>query len=194
MGGNPAILMKLSKKFLKGFTLIESLVIVSTVLTLGVLILPAFQLVRKQTLLQGSAMKLFHDLRRVQEMAMSTKEFHGIIPRGGYGIYLNNKAASYVLFADCNENSQYTPGNVCGVAPNKFSEEVETVYFESNVSIDNLSPGSPLNIVFAPPYPKITISYPSGIGQEAVIDLIFFDDPGLVKRVKANTAGLISIE
>lgn len=169
-----------------GFTLIELIVVIGIVALLTVLILPNYGQGREQFALQRSAHKLAQDLRQAQEMAMSAKKFHDLIPPGGYGIYFDktNLPQSYILFADCDGDKEYDlTGNPC----NGYSEKVSEQELEKKVKIKNLT-ASPLNIVFTPPDPEVFINQTFSLG------VITLTNDGQTKTVTVNKAGLISIE
>ena len=183
----------------EGFTLIELLVVTVIITILTAAILVNYRNSEQQFALQRSAHKLAQDIRRAGEMAMSAKEITGptgekVIPSGGYGIYLrslpNPPYYEIIIFADCNDNQQFTSGNVCGTPPNRFSESLEDVKLESGVKISNLSPNSPLQITFKPPSPKISIQG----GDTAEITLALEADPTKTKKIKVNAVGLIEVE
>ncbi|MDP2930573.1 MAG: hypothetical protein Q8N56_03150 [bacterium] len=174
---------------MKGFTLIESLTVVSIIIILSALILPNYRLGEQKFALENAMAVLNRNLRLAEEMAMSSKQFNGIIPRGGYGIHVDNNADSYIIFADCGSNPDhhYTPaGNDC----NGFPELIETVNLGEQVKISGLAPSSPLDIVFAAPKPTVIISGP---GNEAAITISLKTDLTKVKIIKVNTAGLIEV-
>ena len=91
----------------KGFTLIELLVITTIIAFMSALVIPNLRFGEGQFAVQNSAHKLAQDLRKVAEMSMSSSEFNGIIPQGGYGIYFEKSANFYTLFADCSGDSEY---------------------------------------------------------------------------------------
>lgn len=169
---------------MKGFTLIELLVVMAIILVLTLLVFPNYRLGEKIFFLEQSIANLAQDLRRAEILAMSAKEFHGMIPRGGYGIYAVAGEDKYILFADCDQNYQYTLANTC----NGFPEKVEEVKLGSGVSVANILPVSPLTIVFTAPTPLVTFSGP---GNEVTIILALTNDAGKNRTVKVNKAGLI---
>lgn len=174
------------KKFqFSGFTLIELMVVISIILILSAMIIPSYRQRAEILSLDRSANKLAQDLRRAQEMATAVREFQGIIPPGGYGIYLKRGDNFYILFADCNNNQRYDLiGNFC----NGFPEKVEDLFLERKVKITNLSPASPLTITFIPPAPAINIVPPSLTAE------IQLATNGQTRTIKINRAGLIHIE
>lgn len=161
----------------KGFTLIEMLIVISIIIILTSITVPIYQGSKKQLAIQRAVNKLAQDIRRAEEMAMGVKEFKGSFPSGGYGIYFNTPDR-YTLFADSNSNEQYDGAG----------ELVEDIFFETGVQISQLSPASPLTIVFIPPDPTTRIN--SGVSPAAI--LLKIDNS--TTSVKVLPTGLIFIE
>ena len=175
-------------RFLAGFTLVESLVVVTIILVLLAAVLVNYRVGERNLSLNESAAILGQNLRKAEEMAMSAKEFQGIIPQGGYGINLKTGDDFYIIFADCNNNHQYnSTGNYC----NGFPEKVGQIDLRKRSKIASLLSGtylSVMNIVFIPPNPLIMIS---GTGTEAIINLSLKEDASAIRTVRVNKAGLI---
>jgi len=161
----------------KAFTLIELLVVTGIIILLSALVLPNYRTGESQLALQRSANKLAQDIRRAQEMAMSAKEFEGVVPPGGYGINFQTNLTSYILFADLNNNKVFDSG-----------EAIETLSLERGVKISNLSPTSPLTISFTPPDPTVNINPSNSLA------IITLSNNGQTKIIKVNKAGLIYVE
>lgn len=180
----------------RGFTIVEILMVMAIILILSTIILANYSAGQKELALQRAAHKLAQDIRRTQEMAMSSKDF-GNPPtpsKGGYGIYFNvNEPNHYILFADCDNDKSY---DVDGSAFTCFSAEqftgyselVEDISLEKSVKIGGISSGLSLYITFVPPNPDADF-YPDA--QESIITLTTGDSH---KSVKINKAGLIEIE
>ena len=163
----------------KGFTLIELLVVTGIIVLFTALVLANYRLGEKQLGLQRAAHQLAQDLRRSQEMALSSQKINGQVPRG-YGVYLNkNQAFQYILFADLDANQRYS-------GP---SEKVEEKTLEGIVRISQLLPelDSALTITFVPPDPSV-VFYPDAAA--AFITLSVEE----TKTIQVNKAGLIAIE
>ena len=157
----------------KGFTLIELLIVVSIISLMSALVLPNLGNGEKKFSITTSAYKLAQDFRKVQEMAMSSAEFNGAIPLGGYGINIVSGSKSYVLFADVDGDRYCDSGERIG---NEIYLDGGTIFQTS------------ATIIFTPPDPSIY-----GVPKSIVLN-----DPSAVglssKTVKINSVGLISIE
>ncbi|MBI2624790.1 MAG: type II secretion system protein [Candidatus Nealsonbacteria bacterium] len=180
------------------FTVIEILVVLGIVVFLTAAILPSYRLGGQVIALERSANFLSQEIRRVQEMAVSSKEVgRGIVPQGqefypagGFGIYLKRQPFEITIFADCNGNGEVDRGIDCGTSPNKFSEVLESLSLEQGTNILSLSPSSPLTIIFKAPDPLTIISG----GNEATLTLSLNSDASKTKVIKVNSAGLIYVE
>jgi type II secretory pathway pseudopilin PulG len=175
----------------KGFTLIELLTVLAIIFTLTSVSIPYYRTAQKRYALESAAQKLVQDIRRVQEMAISTRicEPCGNKVPPGYGIYLHKNNTSYLIYADTNPdqgNEIYDGGDVI----------IETISFEGGVFIKNVNPSS-LSINFKPPDPKISIkgdsdSFPPM--EEVSIVLSLSTDTSKTKTIRVNKAGLIYVE
>lgn len=182
----------------KGFTLLEITVVATIIILLTVIFMASYRGGEAQFALLRSASKLAQDLRRAQEMAMSSQEFKGAF-QGGYGIHFDiSNPNLYILFADCDGDELYGGESLfvcddCSVAPcipDVFLEKKEEIKLEEGIKIVSLSPPSPLHITFFPPDPTVTIFG----GNEAIITLSLKDDLTITKTVTVNKVGLIEIE
>lgn len=167
----------------KGFSLVELLVTTAIILILTSLTMPTYRSSNKQLALQRSASKLSQDLRRVQEMAMSTKEVSGSVPYG-FGIYFDWLFLNYyILFADLNNNHHRDIGD----------QDLETIKLESGLRVLTLYPVSVFSIVFSPPDPTVWIN-DSSSGQTAEISIGKESDPSINQKIIVNNVGLIYVE
>jgi len=163
----------------KGFTLVELLVSIFIIVLMAGIILANYRVGGQQFALQRSANKLAQDIRRAQQMAMSAKEFQGMVPIG-YGIRFAQDYNKYVIYADCgNYTTQCTtyhcydgPGPLTGsdddpdwvgTPCNGKGEKVEEVTLESGITVDLASNwGRAMlmaRVVFIPPDPSVHINW-----------------------------------
>lgn len=190
----------------KGFTLIEMLLVVSIMLILTLIIVPIYQESRNQLALQRAANKLAQDIRRAEQMAMSTKECDicgGIIPSGGYGIYLatttwpNPEGYTAYFYADTSSVAQerYDSGD----------QIIETISLEKEVRIKTVE-----DTLFVPNRKKFSVNFKSpdpvinlmrwdpGAEQQLIGDLLITlslkEDATKTKSIRVNKVGLIYIE
>jgi len=169
----------------KGFTLVELLVVTGIIVLLSAIILPNYQSIARQFALQRSAHKLAQDIRRVEEMAMSTKEFQGEVPKGGYGICFKLSWGDYYkIYADKNGNEKF----------DEEDGEMETLNLERGIYIKDISPSS-LSINFKSPIPTVKIKTEAGQDSAtAIITLSLKSDSTKIKIIKVNSIGLIDVE
>jgi len=161
----------------KGFTLVELLVVISIIILLTGLVTTNYRAGQKSFYLQRSTQKLASDIRRVEEMAISTREISCGKP--DYGIYVgpNFPTNSYILFADCNLNQHYDSGSDVKIEENQL---------ETGVQIISVSP-SPLNLTFTPPDPTVNVSG----GTQAQI---LISNSAGQKTITVEKTGLIEIQ
>lgn len=200
-----------------GLTLTEILVTTAIIVILSGLVIANSGAGQNQLALSRSANKLAQDIRRVQEMAMSAEECDecggvGVIPPR-YGIYLDQNPFynhQYILFADYPGGSDgkfYWPHDLTK------DTEIETISFEKNIVISDVSkgngtclPGNPSgpkrgHISFAPPDPTTGIwigEWPAGgtnaVQCQEIILTLRAGTSGPTKVIRVNQAGLISVE
>lgn len=179
--------MKKSKY--SGFKSIKILVVVFVV-ALSATFLINHGLSGQQFDLRSSARQLAQDLREAKEMAMLVKEFEDLIPPGGYGVHFNlSNPASYLLFAD--NGNYYFDGYP---SEDKIVKEVE---LESKLKIIEFKIGetrsareTPLDIVFTPPDPRVTVN--SNQNQAAVV--LRDEETNETVTVFINSVGLVEVE
>ncbi len=172
-----------------GFTLVEILLALFLIVFFTGLTIANYKTGGRQLALQRSANQLAQDIRRAEQKAISTvecQECGGIIPQGGYGIYLCQGDNSYLLYADT------SPAGGNGAYDDGGDDIVETIDFETGVYIESIAPVSDMSINFQAPEPLITIS---GGANSATITLALEDtSPLQTIAVEVNTAGLVEIK
>lgn len=184
---------------MKSFTLIELLITISIISILSIFLIPNFHQVNSNMALERSAYKLARDLRGVEEMAMASKPFQAsLFPSGGYGIsfkYKDSKPNSYIIFADCNDNGEYEPGDPAVLScadsknanPHAYPELVQENFLEEGVTITNASPNL-FEMTFLPPDPTVKIS------PAAVSASIELSAKGKTMSITINGVGVIEIQ
>jgi len=194
----------------KAFTLLEITVVVAIIGLLSVIVLANYRGGEKQSALLRSTHRLAQDLRRAEEMAISSRKTpgeceqveEGVFPKGGYGIHFEKDSDSYILFADCDGEGDYDDSGSAfyckegenGAEPglgNSLNEIIEEIALEEGIKISNLFPISlenTLDITFTPPDPEVKITEE---GNEAEITLCLKDNPAITRTITVNKAGLI---
>ena len=180
-----------------GYTFIELLVVIGIIAILAAVGFPYYQRTKGQFVLERSGINLSQDLRRAQEMAMSSVKFNGSTSDGGYGIYIDvSEPDHYVLFADLNENEECDEPN----------EAFEDIKLEGGVEISAIGtelflcslgwPCTDIIIIFKPPDPEIII-------RGKILTLLWLDLStagiritlnGSNKEIFTNSAGLIYVK
>jgi prepilin-type N-terminal cleavage/methylation domain-containing protein len=177
-------------KFEPGFTLIELLVVSSIIVILSVIILANYELGNYRLNLDRSLHKLTQDIRKAEEMAMSSNAgFQGCSPNSpkGYGVYfdIQNSTTTYILFADCSATGQH----------DAQSATIETTTLEEGIFLSALWPpagSNQLSIVFKAPDPTVCIVDCTGSNDQSAIYL--GGRGGFSGEVLVNKRGLIEIQ
>lgn len=165
----------------KGFTIIELVIVIGIISILSIIIIPSYHAGQNQFALQRSAHKLAQDLRKAQEMAMSSNEISGKNPTG-YGIdFKKSRSNYYILFANLNSNTQRDGSD----------QDLETIELESKIIISDLSPSNNFSILFSPPDPITWVNNSSSKTAEITLSIQGTNE---TKIVRVNPAGLIEVE
>ena len=172
----------------KGFTLVELMVSVAVVGILSASVLIGWRPARAMFHLRHAAFQVAGDLRRTQQLSLSTHQFNcqTLPPENytGFGLYINTSTpTSYQVFENCSsDNHTWDSG-----------ETKETLYFPKGVIIQGLKKGgtsvSSLSILFVPPNPDTYIDETSS-GTEAEITLT---NGASTAVIKINNSGRIEI-
>jgi len=193
---------------MKSFTLIEILTVISLILILTVFVVPNFHLANSKMALERSAYRLAQEFRDAEEMALSSRGTPAsfgstFFPKGGYGLYFQDKAKSYILFADCdNDTAEPTPdhlydptgtGSSCKDSGTGqiFPEKVKEIFLESGVMIKKVNPLSLTAVTFFPPDPSVR-SIPALPAYPSVV-LVSIKDETKGYSVDVNQVGRIEI-
>lgn len=176
----------------KSFTLIEILVVVAIIIIILALTLASYRTGNQRLTLKRAVHKLAQDIRKTQEMAMSTKEFQGGIPQGGYGLVFATYQIAGVDFPHLYMIYTYT-------SDNNTDDAVETIKLENGVKVSKIfviSGGSETEknstfFNFIPPEPKTCIEGCAFDGVRIVLSLD--QDSSVTRSVKINKTGLVEI-
>lgn len=177
----------------KSFTIIEFVVVTTIIALLTGLSLANYNSGSKQLALQRASYKVAQDLRRVQEMSMSSRKFNNSVPQGGYGVFFWKVELAgydfphlYMLFADSDANGEI----------DFETEIVETVNLEEHIKFSDFyldeAKGNGTYFTFIPPDPETRIV--KGIYDSTRIILSLEDDITENKTILLNSAGLINVE
>lgn len=180
----------------QGFSLVEIIVVTAIILLFTALILPNYKAGQLQYALRLSSQRLALDLRRVQNLAMSTAGFDDRkAPKGGYGIFFDSSKKSYFLFADCNGSKDYTnTGSPCETTGADESEKIEEIKLETGVRIKSINGVGSGYVIFVPPDPSVIIN---GVATTAgTLDIVLCleeDCSNKNKIISVNGVGMIDI-
>ena len=171
----------------RGFTLIELLTSISIIAIMMAIVFANPHKSRQQLALQRSTYQLAQAIRIAEGMGISSEEVSacgGTVPQGGYGIHFISSSSQYTIFADCDGEGDYDPG-----------EKISTYNLEKNTFIESISPGSPLNIFFIPPDPRVIIKYGSSAITTSKASIILSCDatPNIKKEIDVTDTGLIYV-
>ena len=204
-----------------GLTLIELLVVISIMMTMTAVVFVNYRPGNQQLALNRSASKLAQDIRRAQEMAMSSAECPlgtgcaGQVPPR-YGVYGRESSVEkfYRIFADCVKGGCVIDDGIWHTAND---EEIEIQYYEERIELSVIQgvncicscapcpaciPGGQrrAHISFKPPDPitEIVLTGPPASPHLArcseVVMTLRVGATGPTRTVRVNNAGLIYVE
>jgi len=167
--------------FLAGFTLIESLAIISIILLLsGIAITNRLSGQKKYDVLQVSK-KFASDLRQAQNMAISGKK-QGTVASAGYGLYVVSPE-QYKIFYNKTIDASDSSKRYDEVMGN--SVDIETIRLPLNVSLSLTG----ITIFFVSPDPT---TYINGLNF-GLQDFILASD-GINRKITVYSSGLINAD
>lgn len=172
--------MKEILKTQKGFTILELMIVTAIIGLLAAGVLLGFRSSTNNYTLGQAAQQLVSDLRRVQNMALNGVAVFGY---NDFGIYIQDNATSYIIYADVNGNRTYQPSDL----------EIETVSFPQGGLIDSTTPiSSRIDVFFESPDPTTYINNNSSIGVSGTVT-VGAKGYSETKTITITTAGLIEI-
>lgn len=195
------MIQKNKKNRMKGFTVLELLVVIFIIGLLSALVLANYRDSQKKYNLSQSAQVLASDIRKAQNMAIGGMEDLSLTdPHCAYCLHFSTSdTGSYKLFAD-NDNSSLPSGLKCNYkyvpSPPHNDEVIETIDLPSQIKIQSLdkdgSSQSELDLCFAPPKPETYIN--DDISNSEATIILHIDGSSDAKTIKLNTAGLITVD
>ncbi|MBU1015184.1 prepilin-type N-terminal cleavage/methylation domain-containing protein [Patescibacteria group bacterium] len=189
----------------RGFTLPELLVVAFIMVMLTTLAVANYRTGEEQYLIRAEARRLAMEIQRVREMGISAREVESptsgypFVPQGGYGMHIEAGPPLVIFtFLDCNNNARFNPmGKPCIVGIDSFGEGdiSKTVELDERVQVEDIQPGGfPLDIVFEPPDPTVSIRTGGGFQSEVNIILSLKADPSRKATITINSSGLVYVE
>jgi prepilin-type N-terminal cleavage/methylation domain-containing protein len=183
-------MVKLSKT---GFTLIELLVVIAIITIISGMIVVNFRKGEAGGRRQRSAQQIVQNIRKIQNMAISSVEYQGEVY--SYGVHFDKNEPNnreYIIFADKNDSGRYDAGD----------DIIGSLYnLETGVEIDDLSTITEagdanvdvLDIVFIPPDPLTKFNDDFNI-IEAEIVIKEEKTKWYAKTIRVGKAGWVSVE
>lgn len=183
--------MKKFRTSQSAFTLIELLVTTGIFLVLTSVVLAKYRSYSVKTTVANTAETIVLSLREAQVYGTSGRATSTTAVQCGgssfncpYGVRLTNNATSYTVFVDKNGDGQY----------NATAERVETITLPTGITTTAIStvipPASPLDIVFARPFPDAKINN-NPANTSATITVSNSTNSAIVR---ITSAGQITIE
>lgn len=181
------------KNKLKGFTIIELLVVLAIFALIISVSLANYNAGSRQSKLKMSLQNFSANIRLTQSYAMGSKDFadpnsgKNIVPRGGWGIYLNKASPSkYRIVVDLDDDHYF----------DKTSDgSYKLLTFDDNIVIDeileNNSPVDRAVIFFQPPDPQTFIN---GLNSNNITIYLKDNVANTSSAVTVNFFGLIENE
>jgi Tfp pilus assembly protein FimT len=131
---------------------------------------------RSRTLLAAQA--VLSDFKLAENYTLGLQAYKGQPPIGGWGLRFDIATPTqYMIFADADDNKALS-----------INEAFRTIVFPKNISISAISTTSPVDIVFAPPDPKIYIK-----ASSTASSTISISDGGNTKKIYINFLGLADV-
>lgn len=183
-------------KKVKGFTLIEVLVIISIITVMTVALFSNYGKNNEMFALERSAQKLAQDIRRAQDMAMAGSTGTGGTSTYGYGLYFDklNSPNSYIIYEEKDDDGLDVNMAYDGES---IDHTKESISLENGIKICTLINTAPpsvdvLSVSFEPPNP---LTYIDGVpsGKTAVISLCITSDVSKTRTITINNAGMVQV-
>jgi prepilin-type N-terminal cleavage/methylation domain-containing protein len=164
---------------IRAFTLIELLIVISLIAFFSAFVVFNKGKSQASLNLERASFQIAQSIRKAEELAIAAQFFNGSYPIGGYGVYFEEGSSFYSIFADVNQNGNYSEG-----------ELVESIALENMITISDLSPSSPSVVIFKAPDPTVVLP-----GSSSSISItISATNIDLEKTISVNSLGVIEIQ
>ena len=166
-----------------GFSVTELLVVMFIISLISAVALANYRSGQRKYALTQAVQKLVSDIRKAQNMALSGFNIEGAYY--GYGVYLEEDDAYYIIYGDVNGNTTYQPAD----------DVIETIsLFPNNIEVQSVTPTpGKISVFFESPQPTTYINGNDTPGLSGTIILKIVNS-SLSKTVRVTTAGLIQVE
>lgn len=172
--------------FKKGFTLVEVLVATFIIGVLSTVILLNYRTGQDQASLTRSAAAFETEIRRAQNLAISSAELSGTQPCG-YGIHYVDKR-NYSIYA-----GKLGGAASCQVSNHNFQSGIDSVYQSVKIIEQRaVFKNSFSDIFFEPPDPTTYINNDNSVGISAIIDFCLETDLNKCRTITVKRFRLIT--
>lgn len=168
----------------EGFTIVELIVIIGIIGFMSSIVLSGERQGNDQRKLILEARHLSQDIRKVQNMALSstTQDCGGVNNVVPFGIILDTSLPDrYQLVADCDSSKDYNAGDVI--------LETRTLV---NSKINSVDPASPLNIFFVPPLPDTFVNKSNSTTGRITLNGVRIGS--LTRSIYVTSKGAVSVQ
>jgi prepilin-type N-terminal cleavage/methylation domain-containing protein len=188
--------MRIVKNKKSGFSLVESLIVISIILILTAGVFVNYRQGQNQMNLQRTGYKIANDMRKTETMAglMDANCCPGGVctfPNSykySYGLFFDKVDASkYVFFADCDGDGKYVSGT---------DSLIETANLEANIVMNQINGGdalSSISFVFLPPEPTGSFIDNTGANSSSASISVKVNGTSSIKTIQVNKVGMIDL-
>ena len=176
-----------------GFTVIELIVSVGIITLVTALFLANYSSANRRTDLTMTAQKLVSDVRLAQSYALGLAKYGNTssinVPLGGWGVHFDLQglgADRYLIFADNDGDHSYDSDE------SNESYGAITSYLPKTITIDSISLGGKMDVIFLPPDPVTYIKNDISSSTSAIV-VLKDAKTNSVKTVRMNFLGLVEV-
>lgn len=183
--------VKASEISVAGFSLMETMVVLSIIMLLSTMTLVSFSGVNDAVALRRERFKLALAIREAQNASLSVRQITGGVTAPAYGVRMGVNDDTYFLFADIAGNNVYD----WGVDPQIGNERK----FEGGIKIDSMagqliSSPSVANAVFASPEADARLFQGAGEDIGVWLEITLANRSGLLtSRLRVRTSGQVTL-